>query len=69
MKMTYYSSRSIRCRVPAPSVGFGEGGRMVFARQFPGKGTSRGEETRRSRKTALVVRYQLSVVRGLSCPH
>ena len=46
-----YYLRLIRCRVPAPSVGFGEGGWLGFARQFSGKGTN-GDETRRSRKAA-----------------
>src|SRR5688572_1466212 len=51
MKRSYDFIRLIGCRVPAPSVGFCEGGWMGFARQFPGKGTN-GDETRRSRKTA-----------------
>jgi hypothetical protein len=49
MNFAYSFFRSIRCRVPAPSVGFGEGGRLWFARQFSGKGTSSGDETRRGR--------------------
>jgi hypothetical protein len=52
MKRTYYYDLPIRCRVPAPPVGFVEGGRVVFAGQFLGKGTSKGDETRRGRKAA-----------------
>jgi hypothetical protein len=58
MKIFYHFDRPIWCRVPAPSVGFGEGGRMVFAGQFLGKGTSTGDETRRSRKA---VSHRLTV--------
>jgi hypothetical protein len=46
--------------VPAPSAGFCEGGRLVFAGQFPGKGTSKGDETRRGR-TLVVAGYRLPV--------
>src|SRR5687767_13585745 len=67
MKRSYDFVRLIGCRVPAPSVGFCEGGWLGFARQFPGKGTN-GDETRRSRiaasadADAAVVSCQLSVV-------
>jgi hypothetical protein len=51
MKSFYDLDRSIRCRVPAPSVSFGEGAWMVIARQSSwGKGAIAGEEARRGRK-------------------
>lgn len=52
MKKNYTAVATIRCRVPAPSVGFGEGEWVEFAGQFLGKGTSRGDETRRGRIAA-----------------
>src|SRR5688572_33001178 len=51
MNFAYHFFRSIRCRVPAPSVGFGEGGRLGAPAVLWGRGR-KGDETRRSRKTA-----------------
>ena len=51
MKTSYSMFRSIRGRVPAPSVSFGEGAWMVIAGQSSwGKGAIAGEEARRGRK-------------------
>ena len=54
MNFAYYFFRSIRCRVPAPSVGFGEGGRLGAPAVLWGRGRQ-GDETRRGRKAAPVV--------------
>src|SRR5207302_3125127 len=40
-KSFYDSARRNRCSVPAPSVRFSVGGRMVIARQWWGKGSDR----------------------------
>lgn len=64
MNFTYDAACPIRCRVSAPPVGFGEGGRVVFARQFSGKGTTSGDETRRSRKAAFHAPVQGRSARG-----
>ncbi|MEA2465251.1 MAG: hypothetical protein QOJ98_2998, partial [Acidobacteriota bacterium] len=52
MKKNYSITGTIGCRVPAPSVCLRVGEWLGFARQFPGKGTNKGGQTRRSRKAA-----------------
>jgi hypothetical protein len=55
MKKIYHEAYRNGCRVPAPSVSFGEGGCVGFAGQFSGKGTNLGDKTRRSRIAASAV--------------
>lgn len=61
MKTTYHANYRSGCRVPAPSVSFGVGGCEGFAGQFLGKGTNKGDKTRRSRITASVARQNARI--------
>lgn len=72
MRTAYYLEYPIRCRVPAPSVRFGEGEWMVTVRQSLGKGAVMviEDETRRSRKAASLIALAATAEarqEGLSC--